>query len=88
MSNVLKASNLVGPGFNKANFFQQAAEVKLSFKIDGNVVLYFSLINMTYTSQLSGSGIIYQNNLALLPVQVSSPQAVYSGVTRINITLS
>lgn len=88
MSNVLKQSNLVGPGFNKANFFQQAAEVNLSFTIDGNVVTYFKVINMTYTSNLSGSNIIYQNNLALLPVQLSSPQAVYAGVTRINITLS
>lgn len=88
MSNVIKPSNLIGPGFNKANFFQQAGEVNLSFKVNGHVVAYFKVIDMTYVSQLSGASVIYQNNLALLPVIVSSPQAVYSGVTRINITLS
>lgn len=88
MSNLLKASNLVGPGFNKANFFQQAKEASLSFRVDGIVVAYFQVINLQYTSSLSGANLIYQNDLAIIPVQVSNPQSVYSGVTRINITLS
>lgn len=88
MSNLLKASNKVGPGFDKANFFQPAKEVALSFNINGTNVAYFKIIDTTYVSVLSGAAIVYQNNLALLPVQVSNPQAVYSGVTRINITLS
>lgn len=88
MSNILKASNLVGPGFEKANFFQAAKEVSLTFRVDGFIVVNFKLVEAVYTSSLTGSSIIYQNNLALIPVQVTNPQSVYASVTRINITLS
>lgn len=87
MSNILKASNLVGPGFEKTNFFQAAKEVSLTFKVDGFIVVNFKLVETVYTSSLTGSSIIYQNNLALIPVQVSDPQSIYSGVTILNVSL-